>query len=937
MDVSALNDLQGRLEAHFSSIAKSRERSGFPVFALEHGLNEVELKQLNDALRSRRVGGPSSPHWLLWVVYATEAGYGYKGDEYWPSFREQTPNWEHQDNPKVKSWFRKFQKSFNGVEPSGPWAEQFRIIAWPITNALLPRYLQDQFARLLYDLRFRLASTSLYTGSIGQLLAAHASHASTRFQAFLEQEELTGQIVAALLQQESVEDDQLIHRATLDRVVSDLEDVRASRKWLKETRRVVSDRFKGIGRGTYRPPSPTTTGSTDEPATPDTSRFAIRPDLYLRSTGAEKWSALVSFKSLRPIAAESNELRVFLDRTRCRLNGSDDWKPTGWLLSGNRQGALKRWPDEHVPLIHFEQANPLMALILQSDFRLTQGPVWLFRIGSDGIARHIHSPTVRPDKDYLVVSVGDLPSDMPGLTQCVLDCQGVRAGRLAVPSQVSAEVTQRFRELGIEVARTIRVWPAGLPGRGWDGDGSTEWLTTESPCFGVAPDHPLGSLSFRLDDGSEEVVATEASGEPTFVRLPPLSAGHHLLTVEAHRSPDLEHAVTTPPAKGFAKLAVREPEPWTPGVASHPGLIVTCDPFDASLDDLWRNELDLSVAGPEGFAVRARLTLHAADGRMVLSETVNDSMDIPIIPEAWHRTFDRFLNDRTRAWKYLEAASCTLEINGDSLGICTLRFDHDPSPLRWALARRQQRTFVHLVDDTGLHNSAPDAQFFSMDHPLVGITLDVETARSEQAVPSPGGLYRAAHAQFNDAAVVSVPPAGLQGLGVAPAVQVGSGTAAIQQAVGLLRLWYSARHAGFLVNVRRAQVTRCIFDAIFKSICGENWQRADLAFVQQPTSANTLQALIDLVDRRTPFGHRLAQHRDDGEDAVAAVFADEAGRLHVSQDRYLCHFALQFANRQRGVLADPQLDDGIEQLVNNPVLLRGARLATLLHSEGGGP
>ena len=116
------------------------------------------------------------------------------------------------------------------------------------------------------------------------------------------------------------------------------------------------------------------------------------------------------------------------------------------------------------------------------------------------------------------------------------------------------------------------------------GDGSTEWLTTESPCFGIAADHPLDALSFRLDKQPEQVVATDSLGGPTFVRLPPLRAGTHLLTVEAQRSLALSDAVTTPPAKGFAILAVREPEPWTPGVASHPGLIVTSDPFDASLD-----------------------------------------------------------------------------------------------------------------------------------------------------------------------------------------------------------------------------------------------------------------------------------------------------------------------------------------------------------------
>ena len=522
--------------------------------------------------------------------------------------------------------------------------------------------------------------------------------------------------------------------------------------------------------------------------------------------------------------AESTALRVFLDRTRCRLNGATDWKPTGWLLSGNRMGALRRWPDAVVPLIGFERADPLMDHLLESEYRLTPGPRWLFRIGSDGIARHIASSTARPDNDYIVVTTGGIPSDVPGLTPCALECESVHAFRLRVPSQVPADTTARLHELGIDVARTIRVWPAGLPGRGWDGDGSTEWLTTESPCFGIAPDHPLDALSFRLDDGSEQVVATDPLGGPTFVRLPPLAAGTHTLTVEAHRSPALDDAVTTPPAKGFARLAVREPEPWTPGVALHPGLIVTSDPFDASLDVLWRNELNLAINGPEGFAVRVRVKLCSADGRQVLSDPVDDSMAIPVTLDTWHRAFAKFLDNKTRAWKYLEAASCTLEINGDSLGTCALRFDHDPSPLRWAFASRQRQTFVHLVDDSGMHDWAPNAQFFSMECPLDGKSLDAETARTGFAVAPPGGLFLARHPQFDDAAVVSAPPARLKArlkdLGIEPDVHVLAGAPAVRQAFDLLRLWHNARQVGFLVDVRRRQVTQSIFDAIFRSICG---------------------------------------------------------------------------------------------------------------------
>ncbi len=849
-DAAVLKDLQDRLLAHFHSLARARERSGFPIFALEHGLGPEELERANTLLRARiQARLRLAPHWLLWVVYASEAGYGYTGDEYWPSFEKQTPNWQYHDRPKVKSWFRKFQKSFNGVEPSGPWAEQFSIIAWPITHALLPRYLQRQFVKLLYDLRFRLASASRNTGSLGRLLAAHASHASTRFQAFLEQEELTGQIGAALLWEESVDTNDLLHPPTMKRIVEDLERVRRSREWLKETRRVVSDRFKGIGRGTYHPDSPTTSTSPDEATVSDASRFAIRPDLFLRHAGNGKWSLLLQLKSLRPIAAESAELRVFLNRTRCRLNGASDWKPTGWLLSGNRMGVLRRWPDADVPLIRFEQPNPLMDHLLESEFRLPPGPVWLFRIGSDGIARHIASPVVRPANDYIVVTADGMPRDLPGSTLCTLECEGVRSFRLVVPSHVPSGFTTRFRELEIDVARTIRVWPAGLPGRGWDGEGRAEWLTTESPCFGIDPDHPVDALSFRLNDGPEQVVATDPLGGPTFVRLPRLPPGIHLLTVDAHRSPDLDAAVTTPPAKGFARLAVREPEPWTPGVASHPGLIVASDPFDASLDILWRNEMKLSVNGPEGFAVRVRLKLHTADGGQILSDLVDDSMALPVTPDAWRRAFDRFLDNEARAWKYLEAASCTLEIDGDSLGTCALRFDHDPLPLRWALASRQRQTFVRLVDDTGQHDTVPDIQFFSMERPLIGTPLDAEIARTDFTVPPPDGLYFARHPPFCDAAVVSAPPrsAGLQDLGVEPDVHVPAGLPAIRNAFLLLHQWHSARQVGFLVDVRRRRVTCCIINAIFRSMCGKNWARAEEDFVERPFSPGSLETLETLV------------------------------------------------------------------------------------------
>ncbi len=895
-------------------------------------MSASELQRISDLLHSRQKAGlPSFPYWLLWAIYASEVGYDYTGDEYWPPFEHQTPNWLYHDRPKVTRWFRKFQKSFNGAVPSGPWANHFSIIAWPITHALLPRYLQRQFAKLLYDLRFRLSSATLDAGSIGRLLAAHASHTSTRFQDFLEQEELTGQIVAALLGGQSVDANELIHPPTLNRIIEDLERVRSSREWLKETKRVVLDRFKGIARGEYRASRPTTRSPSDEPALRDASRFTIRPDLLLRHAGDGNWTALLHLKSLRPIASESTELQVFLKGTRCRLNGGMDWKPSGWLMSGNRWGALRHWPDVDLPLVEFERANPLMDHLLETDYRLKPGPLWLFLIGSDGIARFIASPTIRPANNYIVVTADDVSQDIPGLTACTVNCEDIHAFRLAVPSNVSVDLEMRLSELGINVARTIRVWPAGLPGRGWDGEGSTEWLTTESPCFGVAPDHPLEKLVFRLNDGINEIIETEPQGSPTFIQLRPLPAGKHLLTVEAHRIADLKDAAPTSPARGFAKLAVREPEPWVPGVASHPGLIVTPDPFDANLDVLWRNKLNLTVTGPKGFAVRVHVKLHTSDGKEVLSDLMNDSMRLPITTDSWRSEFASFLNNEARAWKYLEAARCTLEINGDSLGRCELRFDHDPSPLRWAMGSRQRRTFVRLVDDSGQHNTAPDIRFFSMERPLVGKTLDAETARMGFNVPPPGGLYIARHSKFEDAAVVSARESQitLQNLGVRPNTQLLTDRNEIFDALHLFRLWENARQTGYLATAKRNQVTRSIINAMIGSVCGKKWAKAEEDFASRP------EALESLVPVRTSFRGRAGWQGFDGESesTVAARFTAEARRQGLTRDHELCHFALAFAGGQKNVFNNPRVDDRISQLLDSPALLRLARLLLLLRRQ----
>lgn len=928
-----------RLDRHFRSLAALRNNSKLPLFALEHGLSTDEITQISNLLRGQiSTGKLLDEYWLLWVVYATEIGYEYTGHEYWQSFSEQTPCWEPHHRPLLRGWFGKFQDIYDGVKPSGLWAKQFPIIAMPITHAVLPKYLQYCFAAALYQLRFRLAKLGkLDILSVRRLLITGTYNTTTRFEQFLQQEELTGRIVLALLNQEPQDGQEPIHLPTLRRIVDDLNQVRNTRAWLKETLTVV-DRYRGIGQGVASSHNPTHIHSLEQKVESSIQQ-SIRPNIFLRYSGIDKWVVVMEIPSFAPLTATGQDLKIFLEQTRCRLAGATDMKPAGWTLTGRRFGLLKSWPDDHTLLIEFEKVHKVLN-ILQEDFKMSKGPTWLFRIGMDGKAREIKGRNVHPGVKYILVSTNNLSSTIyPFMIPCSLDCSGATAVQIVVPQKLNSEQISQLKTLGLEVVRTIHVWPAGQPCRKWNDEGDSEWLTTESPRFGIVHDYPVKSYLICLNKDAQLTIDAPEAGRPTYIEVEPLPTGRHILTVTAQRESPLtdgEDIVT-----GRVELEVREPEPWVPGAPAHTGLTVDVDPHDSNFDELWANTINLSINGPESHCVQCLLKFEDGDGKQTFKQPIGKLWELPVTPPIWREQFNLFLEKYENAsWRYLEASAGVLIILAGELGNFSLRFDRDIPSIRWVARHHHGNVMLRLIDDTGIESNQAVCQMFSMDRPTVATIPDLLSLFDGISPQSPGGLYVARHGDYEDSIIVSslTNSRGLQDQKIDPDFSdIHEGTTSIATGIHILTRWKKTRLAGVVAvaEYQRSKIARKLHCALYEKLCGPKWARAEADFFEDPSSPHIVEALQKRIGRSLGFGEAIKSHLIPFADfeQFAQWYFDRACHHNVCADVELCRFALYFACKPHTLL-DTYNSYNLERLMDmassNPELLRGARYATLL-------
>lgn len=967
------------LARQFSDLASRRAEGNWPVFALEHGLDNAGVEALKLDVRGSLAGGrlgslfgehPTSETYLPWIVYAAEFGYEYSGDEYWPSFAASTKGW--QDSNDARRFFRRsferFANAYRGARPTGGWAAKFNNIAWPVTHGVVAKVLQRHLAKLLYEQRF-VVPQYLAQHKISEL-GKHLRHSSAaysdRFRVFADNEELLGQIAAALLVEKAGEE-RLISAATLDRIVADINEERAAGEWLHEARS-TANRFRVRGLGT---PGMRTSAlgfpaislpDSRSPATPHASHATapisgVRVQLVPGRTA--EWDLRIEVPDLTALVSDYSHIAGVL-QGRARLFGSSRPLASGMFLHGGTQPVqVPAWPPAGEPFLYFDSTPGDLRPILNGLFCPTQLDPWLFKIGSDGRATLVKQRFVNPGCSYVLLSRATYERPAPQFRRVAVACTGVTALQFDVPNHLDDLWPVLLERLGLQPSMSLTVWPAGYPAAAWDSAGGAEWLIGEEIILGIATDHPVRALRVELDaDAPREMPVSHPGGQPIFLSLGrEQSRGRHRVLVQT-----VPQAPGTERLSGSLEFLVRTPRPLPTGQCRQAALLFVIDPPAPTLEDVWANRVDLQLNGPPGQPVKATICLGARGTDKQQIERASD-LHLPIDRGAWRQMIEKIRNDKAVQDAYDAAYLATVTLDAGLLGKVSLRAERAFTPLRWIVRAAGERLTARLVDDTGEDDA--EVTYFGCQSPDSGVRLSYADATKGLPAVAPGGLFVAATDDASASIVVSPPLRvlrGLEALGLTVVPKtVGLAPGELAALLKCIRRWEEARVTGSaLSSINRERVLTRLMAHFAGAVAGESWRRLEADALADPERALSMMrhylvqstpsllppallrpaeafGSVEVLERVNGLTDLMLDLLPDLSPTIALRVtsrlsaADESPQARRDRARMLFEFALRAATSPSATItyAGPHLKAGIRLLLDHPEVLRIARFCAL--------
>lgn len=947
-----------QLSTQFQSLHQERmSNGGGPIFALEHGLSQQEISQLEDDVRAYIQNyRPTDNHWLSWIVYAAELGYKYVGQEYWQTFEAETVGWRERGRGRdwIRNKFKKFEHDYGGAVPSGPWADHFGIICHPITHAILPRDFQSHLAEVLSTIKHLFTVENLQSPKLlGELIEAHSFQLPKRFQQFVQDVEMVGLIAQALLREEEDPTSKILLPTTLLRIVEDLEGV--ARDQLQDARhRARVTQLRGLsGRRGSRVLQPSGRASLDQ------DRLTVESSLVLRRSAASSWDVLLQIPDLTSLLVKHPSWRVFLERTRTKVNRSPTWLPRGKLLFGMSLVPLRACPETGKPLLTFEDRDGTpeeLARFFETHLAFHPGATILFRIGSDGRAYESRGLLVRPGRDYLVLS-GISPLRISRLTSPIdISCEGLSGVRLSVPKAISQESKTLIESLGLKIAEEVSVFPLGVAAAKWDEEGYGEWLITDEACIGIKVDHWVDGLLLELNDsdGTSLEVHPEETGQTIFLQLPPLSIGEYLLSAFARASANSKYEEI-----GKLQIRIREPRSWKTAINEQGALIAVFDPPKPSLEELLRGTVSLELYGPIGHQVQATASFFGKNATDAIARHTF-TLSLPV-NRGSGRAYLAKLSRQTNLQPGFDfGQSCRIDLNAGELGIFSAICEREFTPLRWVVKSTAGAYLLSLSDDSGASEPASITRYeFGFPDRAIPIKQSIEDYR----VGPNGGLY-VARGPLGQCSIIF--PHEITGT-LRSFADMGRtiieprfrsqplSIENLEHALEIFRLWIEARTTGSMVALlARQRVLRTHTAHMFGMIGGARWAKAEISYQSNPSSAGALQglskAVTDLANVRQKLEHQYQTMKNASPKEHAGRLAEVLGSLIKrvpstiavgrygvlsKSPRWQAEFALRFASAPETLefWTHDWFLAGLKGVINNPTLACAARFIVLTTSN----
>lgn len=929
--VDALQYLHARLDVHFQQLHKRRKALDpvSPVFALEHDLSPADHELLFRSVRAAIAQGMGARYlasWLPFIVYAAESGYDYVGDEYWRSFEQSTPGWRSDQRHWIKDWFRRFAAEHGGAVPSGAFAANFTIIAWPITHAVLPTYLQRQLAQLLFEFRAGLSSSLLENpDELGVRLAVRARWYSDRFRVFCQNTALLGQVAAALLAGEDSDSPYLV-RSTLNRLLDGLSRERQARQWLAGAQhaahRVRSTGFKRSA------PASTLQARQVRPSAARDPVFSLR---YLN----RGWNANAELPNLTPLSERLPAVYDELRTLRAKVTGGRRPVPAGGLVYSGQQIRFESWPDPSKPFVQLEGGTDSANAILADQCVMTNGPWWLYRRQGLGLAVEVKRRLLRPGHSYILVGKdGTEPPAVSWSAPITLHVTGASAYQLDVPEQLTDTDVSALLALGMTVLSTVALRPVGIVASAWDGEGAAEWLAGEPAMFGVRSEYTPARCVVTVD-GNPHFVPWPTGQSELILSLDGLEIGSHDVGATLLDTDDRELA------NGSLTIAIRDPEVRPENATIGEGIRMLASPARPTLSELWDEHATITVDGPR--AANAELVVRLRDSEGAELAVTHRKLEFPIGAEEWSRYARSVRADRLFKESYDEADSCELTVRHEGIGMASLTCERGFQPLRWRFSKKHDGSTIATLQDR-TDGGGTHVEFFMAEAPLTAVSCEPGEA---VALPPRGGLLRATSAEAASVVLAPTNPNAVIALGkVRPAVAHGGRSKAeIMRLVEAYMLWAKAELPADPFAVHEQQLALgAIARANAVLLCGSYWAALErkLEYADEPADfLEEMQHAIGVSQRHKELAAAIGRnlHCWLRPDALLPGFAREIASVLVEcgvRDRSsAARFLLTFAGRPGFILEWPASDRDyfLNCIFNSPVLLRAARFAVLgVHS-----